>query len=728
MILEGTTDLVKVTDTVYEKNQNRGQLSFFPTPMQELESKILDAFQGDGVVDIPKLCEKQPRLGLVRDIARQNHFMHWELEFADLFAERGGFDLVIGNPPWIKLTWNEQDILSEKEPRFAIRSFSANQVMTERTRILQNCSALELYFSEYVSVTAEQNYINATVNYSSLRGLQGNLYEPFLPQAWAYASNNGTFAFIHPESVFNDSNAVNIRRELNPRLRKHFRFSNALKLFADVHTSREFGLNVYSNEQTVGFEQIVNLYEAKTVDECYENNSDEPVYIRSRDGRRNTHGQHDRITILGRDELKLFARILDASDDWKSARLMNLHVQQLVGVLQCFEKQTKKIADFSSRLSTSMLWDETNAQKDGTIKRDVHFGTLQDSILSGAHIGIANPLFNCSNAGCSGNNDNTSIDLKNITDDYLQRVNYSSNCAYSEYLSRVPSTPWGTKYTHEYRVAARKMVDIEGERTLMPALLPPHIGHTNGIIGFAFKNAQEAAMVLGLISSLPYDFFIKVCGKGNLYMSTVGMLPTMDVLNPIIEEITCRAALLNCLTINYADFWQAVFSQEFAAFVWTKKDIRLSVETFSRLCKNWNHNTPLRDSYARRQAMVEIDVLAAMALGMSLEQLLSIYRIQFPILQQHERDTYYDAHGNIVFAKNNALTSVGYSRPEWENGIKGAPAGKKFTRTITDDTMPGGPVERTIEYLAPFDRCDREQDYETAWRFFEEKYGKEEKK
>lgn len=37
--------------------------------------------------------------------------------------------------------------------------------------------------------------------------------------------------------------------------------------------------------------------------------------------------------------------------------------------------------------------------------------------------------------------------------------------------------------------------------------------------------------------------------------------------------------------------------------------------------------------------------------------------------------------------------------------------------------MPGGPVERTIEYVAPFDRCDREADYETAWKFFEEKYG-----
>lgn len=47
-----------------------------------------------------------------------------------------------------------------------------------------------------------------------------------------------------------------------------------------------------------------------------------------------------------------------------------------------------------------------------------------------------------------------------------------------------------------------------------------------------------------------------------------------------------------------------------------------------------------------------------------------------------------------------------------------APAGYAFERTITDDTQPGGPVERTIRYVAPFDRCDREKDYETAWEFF----------
>ncbi len=156
------------------------------------------------------------------------------------------------------------------------------------------------------------------------------------------------------------------------------------------------------------------------------------------------------------------------------------------------------------------------------------------------------------------------------------------------------------------------------------------------------------------------------------------------------------------------------------------------------MTSEWTWDTPLRTDYERRQALVEIDVLTAMALGMTLQQLKTIYRIQFPVLQSYEADTWYDANGRITFTNNRSLTGVGFTRPEWENAgavqpikrgdapwdgiMKHAPAGYVFARTITDDTMPGGPVQRTIEYAAPFDRCDREQDYETAWKFFEEKY------
>ena len=51
---------------------------------------------------------------------------------------------------------------------------------------------------------------------------------------------------------------------------------------------------------------------------------------------------------------------------------------------------------------------------------------------------------------------------------------------------------------------------------------------------------------------------------------------------------------------------------------------------------------------------------------------------------------------------------------------------KKFLKIYAaqNSTTISNLIERTIEYVAPFDRYDREQDYETAWRFFEEKYGK----
>lgn len=107
-----------------------------------------------------------------------------------------------------------------------------------------------------------------------------------------------------------------------------------------------------------------------------------------------------------------------------------------------------------------------------------------------------------------------------------------------------------------------------------------------------------------------------------------------------------------------------------------------------------------------------------MALGMTLDQLKTIYRIQFPVMQKIENDTWYDANGRIVFTASTNLPGVGVERKRFETEMKGAPAGTKFYQTVTDDTQPGGPVERTIEYVGPFDRCDRERDYEIAWEFF----------
>jgi hypothetical protein len=57
-------------------------------------------------------------------------------------------------------------------------------------------------------------------------------------------------------------------------------------------------------------------------------------------------------------------------------------------------------------------------------------------------------------------------------------------------------------------------------------------------------------------------------------------------------------------------------------------------------------------------------------------------------------------------------------RVGWED-VRDVPDGTRIRRPVLDDTLPGGPVERVVEYVAPFGTADREQDYSVAWAEFE---------
>ena len=49
------------------------------------------------------------------------------------------------------------------------------------------------------------------------------------------------------------------------------------------------------------------------------------------------------------------------------------------------------------------------------------------------------------------------------------------------------------------------------------------------------------------------------------------------------------------------------------------------------------------------------------------------------------------------------------------------PDGTVIERPITDTTQPGGPIDRTLRYTAPFTLADREADYRVAWEHFEDR-------
>lgn len=311
LILEGTMASVNVS-----KEAKGGQLSLFPTEMEQIALDIVATYGSGSVVDIPRLRKENPRLNLAYEIAEQNHFMHWELEFADLFAERGGFDLIIGNPPWVKIEWIEQDVLSDSQPLFAIKSLTAPQTASHRDTELKNPKIRELYFQEYQAISGEQSFLNAVQNYVLLKGQQTNLYKCFLPQAWDFGSSDGVSGFIHPEGVYDEPRGAALREVLYPKLRKHFQFRNELKLFSEVHHSRIYSLNIYCNKTNGYFDSINNLFVPTAVDECYENDKFDVGGIKDENGNWNIRGSKDRVLRISKKELSVFAKLFDDEGNW----------------------------------------------------------------------------------------------------------------------------------------------------------------------------------------------------------------------------------------------------------------------------------------------------------------------------------------------------------------------------------------------------------------------------
>ncbi|MHB1047513.1 MAG: hypothetical protein ACYC4P_16040 [Thermoanaerobaculia bacterium] len=222
-----------------------------------------------------------------------------------------------------------------------------------------------------------------------------------------------------------------------------------------------------------------------------------------------------------------------------------------------------------------------------------------------------------------------------------------------------------------------------------------------------------------MLLSLPVDFRVKTTGMGFGSVAAIAPLPVITRDFAHLAAVCGRTLLLSCVTEAFAPLWAESWDQSFSDDQWTRVDPRLLNTRFSTTSKSWSWSTPLRTDYERRQALVEIDVLASLALGLTLDELLTIYRIQFPVLQQNERETWYDQNGRIVFTCSKGLPGIGFDRAGW-NEIKEMKSGT-VTRMVLDDTLPGGPRERTITYVAPFDRCDREADYRLAWRAFEDR-------
>jgi len=646
--------------------------------------------------DIGDLLEARPWLDVCRAVAAEQGFFHWELDFATVFA-RGGFDLQVGNPPWVRPTVDLSALLGDSDPWWSLATKASEADKADRlpgTLELPGTVAAVVAGATDAAVTAA--HLSDETCFPVLSG-QPDLYRAFMAQVWAHQSPKGTSGLIHMESHFTDAKAHRLRRATYRHLRRHWQFINELVLF-DIHDLVRYGINVYGRDQEPGFLHATSLYHPDTVSRSlvHDGSGPEPGF-KDDDGRWDTRPHKARIQHVNLEALALWRDILDgeSASDTQMVYTVNSAAANTMSVLA----QAARVR--SLELQFSAGWHEKGDRIKGRFIAQWGEADWKDAILQGPHVHVLNPMYKWPNPTMKHNQDWSAVDLEVLPADALPVTAYKPSGDRHVYDSAY--THWGSARAPArdlYRIAWRAMAANTGERTLIPAAIPPGAAHVNGVfcIGSPDVKATELMAVQATMGSLLADFAIRAAPKSGIYQASVDRLPLVSLDHPLLPGLVQRSLRLNCLTDAYAALWRDAWHPQFVR----DRPVLARFDEWP-IEPDWSATSPLRRAADRRNAQVEIDALVAMMLGVPIDDLCTIYRTQFAVLYGYDHGAYtFDANGRLV------PTEV---LQAWRR------KGDAITEVERTAVHPGSGIAYTYEL--PFGTLDREADMRTAYAEFE---------
>ncbi|MFC8896949.1 hypothetical protein [Streptomyces cinereoruber] len=716
---------------------------------------------------------RYPWMRVVRDIAEEQGFLHWELDFAGVFkSAAGGFDLQVGNPPWVRPTWAEDPVLAEHEPWFMLTEKpKATEKNERRSAELARQGVQEYLLGEVTNTVTMASYLSASPVYPLISGSQPDLYRAFMCEVWDHTGRGGAAGMVHPDTHFAGDKEAALRAAAYRRLCVHGDFVNAGNRFfpPPVGRSSHFGVHIYGAEGEIAFDSLSWLF---TVDSLRSSSSaedagDDPGVKYGGDWDERPHPK--RIVRVTSDTLKRWRRLAGDEGPLEHTRLLTpvstaedpaidalglypLRLGPLYpDVTRGYDESGSKKAQFGPDKNQRLI--DYNVGVDG--QEDYHAEAWNDVILKGPQIGVANPMFKQPSQGAG---EVRGLDPRALADDAVPESEYRCVAPRDVFLGEQDRWPdWeqyaaliaseeerlqarlriaekrklepdeveeeeverlllaraSEPYSSSYRVAWRCMIAPDTERALYAAIVPPGATHVITVQSARVHDSSQTALFAGFLASLPIDYLLRTSAAAHLTEGRVRRLPAPQAGHPLAPALLLRILRLNALTTAYADLWSELYDPKWPGYEpWAIDWPNLTTELHA-VTPTWQRDTPLRTEYARRAALVEIDALVAVWLGIDADTLLAMYRARFPIMQDFDRVTWFDAAERKI-AGDRYTYGFDQTKDHWTQFEAYQEAYEKDPDTTVP--VPDG-------YTAPFYKANREREMRAAHAYFKQRLG-----
>ena len=189
-----------------------------------------------------------------RRIAEDYGLFHWELAFPHVF-ERGGFDVVLGNPPWERVKLQEQEFFAKRDPSIVKAPNAA-----ARKRLIAGLPVTDpALWMEWRGASriaqGQSHFVRQSRRYPLCGKGDVNTYALFAEHNWALLAPSGCAGFIVPGGIVTDATTKDYFQALLDRstLASVHHFENESLVFKGLHHAYRFVLLTIRESQQTDF-------------------------------------------------------------------------------------------------------------------------------------------------------------------------------------------------------------------------------------------------------------------------------------------------------------------------------------------------------------------------------------------------------------------------------------------------------------------------------------------